>query len=125
MSTILRGDDNFDSASPIPAGNFTAKAWVNFNGTGTVSIRADGNVSSITDEGTGQYKVNFSSSLGDVNYSATGITNEAVTGNRSSGWCIRSTTNSLMLTSSIVLDVGSQSSGGASDHQVITMNVAR
>lgn len=104
---------------------FTAKVWVNFNGTGTVSIRADGNVSSITDQGTGQYKVNFSSSLGDANYSATGITNEVVTGNRSSGWCIRGTTNSLMLTSSIVLDVGSQSSGGAADHQVITMNVAR
>jgi len=37
---------------------YTAKAWVNFNGTGTVAIRASGNVSSITDNGTGDYTVN-------------------------------------------------------------------
>ena len=48
----------------------TAKAWVNFNGTGTVAIRDDFNVSSITDNGTGDYTVNFSSNLDSVNYSA-------------------------------------------------------
>ena len=63
MTTILRGDDNFDTASPIPAGNFTAKAWVNFNGSGTVAIRADGKCSSITDQGTGTYGVNYISSI--------------------------------------------------------------
>lgn len=47
------------------------KAWVNFNGTGTVAINADGNVSSITDNATGKYTVNFSSSLTDGDYSAT------------------------------------------------------
>lgn len=46
----------------------TAKAWVNFNGTGTVAIRASFNVSSITDNGTGQYTVNFATSLSDTNY---------------------------------------------------------
>jgi hypothetical protein len=49
----------------------TAKAWVNFNGTGTVAIRAQYNVSSITDNGTGDYTVNFTTALADVNYSAT------------------------------------------------------
>jgi len=63
MTTTIRGDDNFDTASPIPAGNFTAKAWVNFNGSGTVAIREDGNVSSITDYGTGHYGVNYSVAL--------------------------------------------------------------
>jgi len=48
----------------------TAKAWVNFNGTGTVSIRDDFNVSSITDNGTGNYTMNFSSALPDTNYMA-------------------------------------------------------
>ena len=71
MATTLRGDDNFDSASPIPAGNFTAKAWVNFNGTGTVAIRADGNVSSITDNGTGNYTVNFDAAVESANYAET------------------------------------------------------
>jgi hypothetical protein len=45
------------------------KAWVNFNGTGTVAIRASGNVSSITDRGTGNYTVNFTNALPDGNYS--------------------------------------------------------
>ena len=47
---------------------YLAKAWVNFNGTGTVAIRAAGNVSSITDNGTGDYTVNFISAMVDSNY---------------------------------------------------------
>jgi hypothetical protein len=50
--------------------NGSAKAWVNFNGTGTVAIRASYNVSSITDNGTGDYTVNFTNAMPDVNYSA-------------------------------------------------------
>jgi hypothetical protein len=44
------------------------KAWVNFNGTGTVAIRASYNVSSITDNGVGNYKINFATALVDANY---------------------------------------------------------
>jgi len=47
---------------------YGARAWVNFNGTGTISIRASQNVSSITDNGTGDYIVNFSSPMPDENY---------------------------------------------------------
>jgi len=47
---------------------YTAKAWVNFNGTSTVAIRASGNVSSITDNGTGDYTVNFTTAMPDANY---------------------------------------------------------
>jgi hypothetical protein len=46
---------------------YTCKAWVNFNGTGTVAIRASGNVSSITDEGTGRYLVNLTTPMPDAN----------------------------------------------------------
>ena len=49
-----------------------AKAWVNFNGTGTVAIRASFNVSSITDNGTGAYTVNFTTAMPDLNYSTVG-----------------------------------------------------
>lgn len=49
--------------------NGSAKAWVNFNGTGTVAIRAAFNVSSITDNGTGDYTANFTTSMADANYS--------------------------------------------------------
>ena len=49
----------------------TAAAWVNFNGTGTVAIRASYNVSSITDNGTGDYTVNFTTAMPDANYCVT------------------------------------------------------
>ena len=52
------------------APSYTCRAWVNFNGTGTVAIRASGNVSSITDNGTGSYTVNFTTAMPDANYSA-------------------------------------------------------
>ena len=53
--------------------NGSAKAWVNFNGTGTVSIRGSYNVSSITDNGTGDYTINFTTALPDGNYSLIGV----------------------------------------------------
>ena len=49
--------------------NFKCRAWVNFNGTGTPTIRASGNVSSITDNGIGDYTVNFNIGMPDANYS--------------------------------------------------------
>jgi len=49
------------------------KAWVNFNGTGAVAIRAAYNVSSITDNGTGDYTVNFTTALPDANFSVAGV----------------------------------------------------
>jgi hypothetical protein len=54
-----------------------ALAWVNFNGTGTVAIRSSYNVSSITDNGTGDYTVNFATALSDANYSAVGSASPA------------------------------------------------
>jgi hypothetical protein len=52
---------------------YGCRAWVNFNGTGTVAIRASGNVSSITDNGTGDYTINFSTALADANYCPVGM----------------------------------------------------
>jgi hypothetical protein len=48
----------------------TAKAWVNFNGTGTVAIRASFNVSSVGDNGNGDYRVNFTTAMPDADYAA-------------------------------------------------------
>jgi hypothetical protein len=59
------------------------KAWVNFNGTGTVAIRASYNVSSITDNGVGDYTVNFTTALADANYAVCGACNLNITGNTS------------------------------------------
>jgi hypothetical protein len=55
--------------------SYLCRAWVNFNGTGTVAIRASGNVTSITDNGTGSYTINFTTAMPDANYSASGSNN--------------------------------------------------
>ena len=55
--------------NPDGTENFKCRAWVNFDGTGTVAIRASGNVSSITDIAVGQYRVNLTSAMPDANYS--------------------------------------------------------
>lgn len=63
----------FNSGYGSTATAFGCRAWVNFNGTSTVAIRASGNVSSITDRGTGEYTINFTSAMPDANYSVSGI----------------------------------------------------
>jgi len=57
-----------DARSKTIGQNFRCRAWVNFNGSGTVAIRDSGNVSSITDNGTGDYSVNFTTAMSDTNY---------------------------------------------------------
>jgi len=65
------------------APSYSARAWVNFNGTGTVAIRASGNVSSITDNGTGDYTVNFTTAMSDANYAV--ITGASTNSNPGTG----------------------------------------
>ena len=69
VGTLLHSDGTTTTQPSIPAlDQRMAKAWVNFNGTGTVAIRDSENVSSITDAGTGNYYVNYSTSLANTNY---------------------------------------------------------
>ena len=56
----------FNASGSAPV--YACRAWVNFNGTGTVAIRDSGNISSITDNGTGDYTVNFTTAMPDSNY---------------------------------------------------------
>ncbi len=71
----------FDSGYGSVATAYGCRAWVNFVGTGTVSINASGNVSSITDNGVGNYTVNFSTNMPDDDYSVSGTTSSAVNNN--------------------------------------------
>lgn len=68
MSTLRVNTIQDVAGSGTPSINGLAKAWVNFNGTGTVAILASYNVSSITDNGTGDYTVNFTTAMSDGNY---------------------------------------------------------
>jgi hypothetical protein len=63
----------FNSGYGSVATAFGCRAWVNFDGTGTVAIRASGNVSSISDTGTGRYTVNFTTAMPDANYAVTSL----------------------------------------------------
>lgn len=67
------GDLQFNSGYGSVATAYGCRAWVNFNGTGTVAIRSSGNVTSITDNGTGDYTLNFTNSMPDTNYSFVGF----------------------------------------------------
>ena len=58
--------DSLNATGSAPV--YACRAWVNFDGTGTVSIRESGNVSSITDNGTGDYTVNFATAMPDNDY---------------------------------------------------------
>ena len=68
---------SFQNSSGTQNGTL-CRAWVNFNGTGVVAIRANFNVSSITDNGTGDYTVNFTNAMADSNYSISGTSSSVV-----------------------------------------------
>lgn len=70
MSTLRVNTLQNAAGTGQPAMSGAAKAWVNFNGTGTVAIRASFNVTSITDNGVGDYTVNFTNAMEDANYTA-------------------------------------------------------
>lgn len=96
MSTLkLETLSNKAGTASVPSDTIvsgTAKAWVNFDGTGTAAIRRAFNVSSITDEGTGQYAVNFTNALVDDSYVMThssgnyGFTTTARAACRNGNW---------------------------------------
>jgi hypothetical protein len=85
--TIQDGAGTSTSTTNVIQG--CAKAWVNWNGTGTVAIRGSYNVSSITDNGLGNYTVNFITAMPNTNYSTVGVcalSNSIVAGNTHRGF---------------------------------------
>jgi hypothetical protein len=68
----VSGNLSFNSGYGSSAVAYGCRAWVHFDGTGTPAIRASGNVSSITDNGTGDYTVNFTTAMPDANYAVAG-----------------------------------------------------
>lgn len=72
MSTLkvgtIQDTSGNNSSTPNEVANGRAKAWVNFNGIGTVAIRNDYNASSLTDNGSGDYTINFTNSLSNANF---------------------------------------------------------
>mgnify|MGYP003637909440 CR=1 FL=1 len=108
------------------AAAYGCRAWVNFNGTGTVAIRDSGNVSSVTDNGTGDYTVNFTNAMPDANYSVGGMgMRAAASGSGSAGVYVcafgSSTYADAFLTSSLRVHTKADN-GGMTD--LISVSVA-
>ena len=74
MTTTISGSNGivFPDATSMQTGQQAVKAWVNFNGMGVVAIRSSYGVSSITDNGTGYYTINFTTAMTDANYAVAG-----------------------------------------------------
>lgn len=89
---------------------YPCRAWVNFNGTGTVAIRASGNVSSITDNGAGDYTVNFTTAMPDTNYAVVAMAGAFNVGNAPTAFYEASSTTR---TTSLVRVFASQAGSGA------------
>jgi hypothetical protein len=112
------GNFQFNSGYGSTAVAYGCRAWVNFNGTSTVAIRASGNVTSITDNGTGDYTVNFTTALADANYAAVGIGPNIA----NSGGAYQLATNDAAAPTSSQYRVNVQTAGGTqSDRAYIFM----
>ena len=116
MASTIRGSDNFDSA-----GGNAVKAWVNFNGIGTIAIRASYNVSSITDNGTGDYTVNFTTALADANYAAISMPSN----NPATGSICSTSIFSTYSTTQVRIQVQLTVTGALQDPSVVALSVFR
>ena len=105
QSTKAYVDTEVASASQI-------KAWVNFNGTGTVAIRSSFNVSSITDNGTGDYTINFTNPMSDTNYAVIATHQSSTTGGAASQGSIAPT---VLATGSVRISVNNSASAAFVD----------
>ena len=97
MSTIRVDNFGPSAGGTTYSARGIAKAWVNFNGTGTIAARDSENVSSLTDNGTGDYTVSFTAAMGNANYSFSGNGRVSIGSNT----CVCQPSNAHYATSSI------------------------
>ena len=121
--TIVNADINASAAITLAklTGVNDAKAWVNFNGTGTVAIRGSFNVSSITDNGAGDYTVNFTTSISDANYAS--VCSAGTTGTADAGRGL--VTANANATGSCRVNSKNANTGTLEDFNVISFSVFR
>jgi hypothetical protein len=112
----------FNSGYGSVATAYGCRAWVNFNGTGTVAIRASGNVSSITDNGTGNYTVNFTTAMPDTNYAVV-----CMGGDSASVWgeIVHAANPPAQLTTSVQFLVSGNNSSARADSNYVAITVFR
>jgi hypothetical protein len=114
----------FNSGYGSVATAYGCRAWINFNGTGTPAARGSGNISSITDNGTGNYTLNFTTAFPDANYSTCGISNLDATGT-GSGRSANSFNARDAATSSVRILVIDGTNGNTIDAALINVSIFR
>jgi len=121
LDAKVRDELNATGAAPM----FACRAWVNFNGTDTVAIRASGNVSSITDNGVGDYTINFATALPDANYVPVFSTTAATAGDMTRMVVVDGTTAGGATTKTVsALRIASGRSGAGTREDMAEINVA-
>jgi len=131
MAMTINGTNGvtFNDGTSMATGQQACKAWVNFNGTGTVAIRASYNVSSITDNGTGDYTVNFITAMPDANYTVVfGTLNYASDGTPTLGMIRSNASNSApeaMTTAGVRIVISATNALGYRDLVMNTLSIFR
>ena len=123
MPSVFRGSDNFDTA-----GINALRAWVNFDGVTTPpTIRASGNVSSVARTATGDYTINFTNAMPDVNYAAhvSAQRSDSSTIGTVGFDCIRGSTSNDSLQTSSVRIATTNTAGGGLNKLVVCVSVFR
>jgi hypothetical protein len=115
---------SFNSGYGSSAVAYGVRAWVNFNGTGTVAIRASGNVSSITDNGTGDYTINFATAMPDADYSVSISSNRNGAG-ADPNWSANMNGTSPMASGSVRTAMGTPTNFSAVDSPFCTVAIFR
>ena len=122
QNTTLAGTLTLGTATQsVPSGSaplYASRAWVNFNGTGTVAIRGSGNVTSITDNGTGDYTVNFTTAITDVNYAVNITTSIQGTTSTNGGFMSTLNRNTTPAVGSVRIEMFTSTFGNADSLQV-------
>jgi len=121
-SGLVSGVSKLDTATGS-APSYSARAWVNFNGRDTVAIRESGNVSSITDNGTGIYTVNFTSAMPDANYSPTTALKPHSGGTSTNGKVVNIKYDVNLSTTSFTL--WCNSTAGTEDFEIVSVAIFR
>lgn len=117
------GNFKFNSGYGSAATAYGCRAWVNFNGTGTVAIRASGNVTSITDNGVGDYTVNFTTAMPDASYAVVATSADADTSNIWNNQAATSSSAGYMTASSV--RIATTLSGTQGDTPIATVTIFR
>jgi hypothetical protein len=113
----------FNSGYGSVATAYGCRAWVNFNGTGTVAIRASGNVTSITDNGVGDYTINFTTAMPDASYAVNATSADSDTANIWNNQAATSSSAGYMTAS--VVRIATTVSGTQADTAIATVSVFR